>query len=115
MSEEKAKNHKNKVNGHKGELAERLGDMNVKIAAPKSIRTGSGSSASGAVSDCSNCRRERVTQQARQPVAVNGFCSNLGPQRAQVRAVRWAGTEEGFDGCTFAYSRLARTCMRAKP
>ncbi|AET65742.1 protein translocase SEC61 complex subunit gamma [Methanothrix harundinacea] len=35
MSEEKAKNHKNKVNGHKGELAERLGDMNVKIAAPK--------------------------------------------------------------------------------
>ncbi|MCR3882788.1 protein translocase SEC61 complex subunit gamma [Methanotrichaceae archaeon M04Ac] len=35
MSDEKAKTRKNNVNGHKGELAEKLADMNVKIGAPK--------------------------------------------------------------------------------
>jgi protein transport protein SEC61 subunit gamma-like protein len=35
MSEEKAQTRKNKVNGRKGELAEKLGDMNVNIRAPK--------------------------------------------------------------------------------
>jgi protein transport protein SEC61 subunit gamma-like protein len=35
MSEQKAQTRKNKVNGRKGELAEKLGDMNVKISAPK--------------------------------------------------------------------------------
>jgi len=35
MSEEKAQTRKNHANGRKGELAEKLGDMNVKIGAPK--------------------------------------------------------------------------------
>jgi protein transport protein SEC61 subunit gamma-like protein len=35
MSEEKAKTRKNNANGRKGELAEKLGDMNVNISAPK--------------------------------------------------------------------------------
>jgi protein transport protein SEC61 subunit gamma-like protein len=35
MSEQKAQTRKNKVNGRKGVVAEKLGDMNVKINAPK--------------------------------------------------------------------------------
>lgn len=35
MSEEKTKARKNNVNGRKGELAGKLGDMNMKISAPK--------------------------------------------------------------------------------
>ncbi|UEC42492.1 MAG: Protein translocase subunit SecE [Methanothrix sp.] len=35
MSEEKAKIRKNHANGRKGELADKLGDMNVKIGAPE--------------------------------------------------------------------------------
>ena len=35
MSEEKAQTRKNNANGRKGELAEKLGDMNVNISAPK--------------------------------------------------------------------------------
>ncbi|HPJ30329.1 MAG TPA: protein translocase SEC61 complex subunit gamma [Methanothrix sp.] len=35
MSEEKAPTRKNKANGRKSELAEKLGDMNVNITAPK--------------------------------------------------------------------------------
>jgi len=35
MSEEKAPTRKNKANGRKSELVEKLGDMNVNITAPK--------------------------------------------------------------------------------
>lgn len=35
MSEEKGQTRKNNANGHKGDLAEKLGDMNVKIGAPE--------------------------------------------------------------------------------
>ncbi|MGC9514734.1 protein translocase SEC61 complex subunit gamma [Methanocrinis sp.] len=35
MSDEKVQTRKNKVNGRKGELAGKLGDMNVNITAPK--------------------------------------------------------------------------------
>jgi protein transport protein SEC61 subunit gamma-like protein len=35
MSEEKAQTRKNNANGRRGELADKLGDMNVNISAPK--------------------------------------------------------------------------------